>query len=233
MTNGFEYDADDWDMRVRLSRLKNLTPMQRKRSILLYPKLDTPNLAFRNQAGMSFVRMSAEWGFDSGADGHGMACGDLDNDGDLDVVVNNLNSLVSIYRNDCSSPRLAIQLKGQGGNTAGTGAKLIVEGHEVTQSQEMISGGRYMSCDQSLRVFAAKRDSTHRGDRPLAKRSGQRSGGVGARVQISDFSPAWAAPGCSGGQAGSENCNLSSDQSSTRRKTVQSSRPATSTRGAF
>ena len=162
VTNGFEYDADDWDVRARLSRLKNLTPMQRKRSILLYPKLDTPNLAFRNQAGMSFVRMSAEWGFDSEVDGHGMACGDLDNDGDLDVVVNNLNSFVSIYRNDCSSPRLAIQLKGQGGNTSGTGARLVVEGHEITQSQEMISGGRYMSSDQAMRVFAAKGDSAHR-----------------------------------------------------------------------
>jgi len=162
VTNGFEYDADDWDMQTKLSRLKKITPIQRKKSILLYPKLDTPNRAFRNQAGMSFASMGPEWGFDSLADGHGMACADLDNDGDLDLVVNNLNSFVSIYRNNCSSPRLAIQLKGQGGNTSGTGSRLIIEGHEVTQSQEMISGGRYMSCDQSLRVFAAKTGSKHR-----------------------------------------------------------------------
>ena len=171
VTNGSEFDADDWDTQTRLSRLKKLTPRQRKKSVLLYPKLDTPNRAFRNRAGMSFVRMDREWGFDSLADGHGMACGDLDNDGDLDLVVNNLNSLVSIYRNDCSSPRLAIQLKGRGGNTSGTGSRLIVEGHEVAQSQEMISGGRYMSCDQSLRVFAAKRDSRHRAT--VRWRSGQ------------------------------------------------------------
>ena len=162
VTNGFEFDADDWDMQARLSRLKNLTPTQRKKSILLYPKLNTPNLAFQNQAGFSFVEKGSEWGFESLADGHGMACGDLDNDGDLDLVVNNLNSSVSIYRNDCASPRLAVELMGQGENTSGTGARLIVEGHEVDQSQEMISGGRYMSCDQSIRVFAAKQGSLHK-----------------------------------------------------------------------
>ncbi|HAU23967.1 MAG TPA: hypothetical protein DCX09_04735, partial [Gammaproteobacteria bacterium] len=90
------------------------------------------------------------------------AWGDYDNDGDLDLVVNNLNSSVSIYRNDCASPRLAVELMGQGENTSGTGARLIVEGHEVEQSQEMISGGRYMSCDQSIRVFAAKQGSLHK-----------------------------------------------------------------------
>ena len=161
VTNGFQYDTDDWDMQTRLGRL-NLNPLQRRKSVLLYPKLDTPNQAFRNLEGKSFVGMGREWGFDSMTGGYGMACGDLDNDGDLDLVVNNINAAVSIYRNDCPSPRLAIQLKGHGGNTSGTGARLIVEGHEVAQSQEMISGGRYMSSDQPIRVFAAKGGSTHR-----------------------------------------------------------------------
>jgi len=160
VTNGFQYDTDDWDTQTRLGRL-NMNPLQRRKSVLLYPKLDTPNQAFRNLAGKSFVGMGPEWGFDSMTGGYGMACGDLDNDGDLDLVVNNINSGVSIYRNNCSSPRLAIQLKGHGRNTSGTGARLIVEGHEVTQSQEMISGGRYMSSDQAIRVFAAKENTSH------------------------------------------------------------------------
>ena len=161
VTNGFEYDADDWDMQTRLKRVKGMTPLQRKKGILLYPKLETPNVAFRNRSGTGFERIGSKWGFDSLVDGHGMACGDLDNDGDLDVVVNNLNSFASIYRNNASNPRLTIQLTGKGGNTFGTGSRLIVEGHEVIQSQEMISGGRYMSSDQPIRMFAAKPDSLH------------------------------------------------------------------------
>src|SRR5262249_45446308 len=60
-----------------------------------------------------------------------------------------------LYRNDTIAPRLAVRLRGQAPNTAGIGAKITVRGGPVTQSQEMICGGRYLSSDEPLRVFAA------------------------------------------------------------------------------
>src|SRR5205823_3005 len=81
---------------------------------------------------------------------------DLDGDGDLDVVVNNLNGAAGLYRNESNAPRLAVRLKGQAPNTRGIGASIRVYGGAVPmQSQEMISGGRYLSCDDAMRVFAA------------------------------------------------------------------------------
>src|SRR5262249_19819698 len=80
----------------------------------------------------------------------------LDNDGDMDVVVNNLNSAAGIYRNDTAKPRIAVTLKGVSPNTHGIGATIRVYGGAVPiASQQNITGGRYLSCDQAMRVFAA------------------------------------------------------------------------------
>src|SRR5207244_7955257 len=78
------------------------------------------------------------------------------NDGDLDVLMNNLNGEAGVYRNEATAPRVAVRLKGLPPNTQGIGAQIKVLGGAVPmQSQEVICGGRYLSGDDPMRVFAA------------------------------------------------------------------------------
>ena len=121
-----------------------------------YPRLDNPNAAFRNRGDLTFEDVSAQWGFDSRQISHGMALADLDNDGDMDVAINCANAAPLVYRNDSSAPRVAVRLKGQPPNTQGIGATVkLIDGAVKMQSQEMICGGRYLSGDHAMRVFAA------------------------------------------------------------------------------
>ena len=156
VTNGFEYDVMDQDSTDELRNpRRRLTQAELKRSLQMHPHWRTENAAFRNRGDGSFEMMSHRWGFDHAGVSFGMALGDLDNDGDLDVVVNNLNEAASLYRNDAKGGRVAVRLKGAPPNTAGIGARIRLVGGSVTQSQEMICGGRYLSGDQAMRVFAA------------------------------------------------------------------------------
>lgn len=155
VTNGFEFDVLDQDTRDELKRPKRrLTESELRLFFQFYKHFPTKNAAFRNRGDGTFEPMGEQWGFDKLGVSHGMALGDLDNDGDLDVVVNNLNENASLYRNDGGERRISVQLQGNGGNTEGVGAKIRLVGGAVTQSQEMISGGRYLSGDQAVRVFA-------------------------------------------------------------------------------
>ncbi len=160
MTNGFEFDVMDQDSSNLIKdRRQRLTEAQLKRSMQLHPRWRTRNAAFRNQGDGRFEAADRGWGFDHPGVSFGMALADLDNDGDLDLVVNNLNEQPLFYRNDSDAPRIAVQLKGLPPNTAGIGARIRLIGGPVEQSQEMICGGRYLSGGQAIRVFAAGTNS--------------------------------------------------------------------------
>jgi len=154
IVNGTLFDLQDRDTLARIQSLGRQSPEVARTHLLRYPPFPSPNVAFRNQGAFAFEDVSRAWHFDSTRVSTGVALGDLDNDGDADVVVNCLNDGALLYRNDSTAPRLAIQLHGAGANTRGIGANLEVIGGPMIQRQEMIEGGRYLSDDDASRTFA-------------------------------------------------------------------------------
>lgn len=150
--NGHPYDLLDLDA---LDRGKLRDPRASGSGVLSFPKIQTPNRAFRNNHNLTFTEFGATWGFDSTHVSNGMAFADLDNDGDLDAIVNCLNAPALVLRNDSTASRVRVRLRGLPPNTAGIGAQVTFDAQGLPQQcQEIISGGRYQSCDEATRMFA-------------------------------------------------------------------------------
>jgi len=156
LTTGHAFDVmdSDTDAMIRARTRSGMIDFT-KSTMFLYPRLETSNFAFRNSGNLTFEQKSEAWGFTSEDISHGMALADFDNDGDLDVVINRLESEAGIYRNDSSAPRIAVRLKGDSPNTQGIGAKVKLLGGPVDQMKEVISGGSYLSGSDPLVSFAA------------------------------------------------------------------------------
>lgn len=178
VTTGMERAARDLDVLAYMKQLRagrQLSDAQVFEARRRFPRLATGNLVFRNQHDLTFQEVGKAWGFDWKGVSSAMALADLDNDGDVDVIINTLNGPALVYRNDSPAPRIAVRLKGLPPNTRGIGARITVTGGAVPiQTQEMICAGRYLSCDDTVRTFAAGTATNQLGIE-IAWRSGQRS----------------------------------------------------------
>ncbi len=96
------------------------------------PSVKIPSYAFKNKGNYEFQNITEKWGLADPSFSNGSTYGDLDNDGDLDLVVNNVNMPMFIYRNETNKKLpnnhfLKVILKGNPGNTQAIGSKITVK----------------------------------------------------------------------------------------------------------
>lgn len=117
--------------------------------IMAMPSTKLPNYIFKNNRDLTFSNKQVDWGLNEATVSSGAVYVDLDNDGDLDLVVNNINQQASVYQNTSresgNTSYLAIKLKGIATNTDAIGAKVYVYSPGNLQYQEVNRNRGYLS----------------------------------------------------------------------------------------
>src|SRR5437588_4611142 len=170
VTNGLAKDVTSQDYIAFLTSRETMVQATRgarvdfRRLVDAMSSTKLPNYAFRNRGDLTFANTSAAWGLDTPGFSNGAAYGDLDGDGALDLVVNNVNQEAFIYRNNARTltPNhyLQVRLEGSGANRFAIGAKVTLwsGGQQFFQEEEPTRGFQ-SSVDYILTFGVGLRDT--------------------------------------------------------------------------
>ena len=218
-------DASGWSWSAKFADLDNdgfldlyvVNGMYSEREFGHLPgaELVEENLAFRNDGGVGTFTRADDWGLDSTIGGRGMSVADLDRDGDLDIVVNNLNAPAKLFENRlCGGSSLQVDLIWPGsGNSRAIGSRLALHASTGSYLRETRSSSGYLSGDPNRTHFgfpaAAKAASTPSAQPTKNPNPGRRNRSISAR-QISGFTCPQRLPANSTERATTLNCSTDS-----------------------
>lgn len=154
VSNGILRDFTDADFIKFSDNASGLPILEQIRQM---PSTLTKNYIFQNNRNLTFTNQQVGWGFDEPAMSNGCAYADLDNDGDLDIITNNLNEPARLYKNNtqetAAANYLTIDLKGPADNPFGIGSKLTVTFDTLMQVQEYFPTRGFESCSHGNLLF--------------------------------------------------------------------------------
>lgn len=117
-------------------------------------ELREKNLAYRNRGDLTFEDVSERWGLDQLSMSFGAATADLDRDGDLDLIVTNLDEPPYLFENTVAEGNsIQIQLKGKKSNQFGLGARVVIHTGATSQTREIHTSGGFLSTDEPIAHF--------------------------------------------------------------------------------
>ncbi|MEW2920906.1 VCBS repeat-containing protein [Muricauda sp. ANG21] len=146
VSNGIERELGNQDYKkesVRQQKEKGAMTVEEMMSIM--PSEKIANYIYRNNGDFTFEKMTEAWGLDKKVNSNGVAYADLDNDGDLDLVMNNMSDEATVYKNNSTNNYINIKLVGDEKNVKAVGAKIKVYSKKKSQYQELFPSRGYQS----------------------------------------------------------------------------------------
>ena len=156
ITNGFPRDVTDHDFGSYLASVSFLMSTMDLQEII--PQVKVPAFAFKNDGNLHFSDYSNTWGVKIPAFSNGAAAADLDNDGDLDLVVNNINDPAFVFKNTLNDSKqksnyLRISIKGKPANPDAFGVEVVAYFNGVAQAAQVVAGRGYLSTSERIVHF--------------------------------------------------------------------------------